>query len=150
MKWSSLREQFPMLNAAQLHYLLEHYKLSVARPYHWTPSESDSEEASTPGTTFTRYNLIYLFIYSQDMLSDNFKNYPSFTIPSKNHYLSLTGEPPESNSYYSFLSYLRTLLLSYDGKTLNIHTVYIMYILWKTFLMRKVREHKHKIRELPE
>ena len=63
------------------------------------------------------------------MLSDNFKNYPSFTIPSNNHYLSLIGEPPESSSYYSFLSYLRTLLLSYDGKTLNIlyvqHTRYV-------------------------
>lgn len=70
------------------------------------------------------------------MLSDNFKNYPSFTIPSKNHYLSLTGEPPESNSYYTFLSYLRTLLLSYDGKIVNVlytacivgHKVLIIYL----------------------
>ena len=64
------------------------------------------------------------------MLSDNFKNYPSFTIPSKNHYLSLTGEPPESTSYYSFLSYLRTLLLSYDGKTLNFEHVIMFGYVW--------------------
>ena len=125
-----------MLNAAQLHYLLEHYKLSVSRPDHWTPSESDKEEANNFGTTFTLSSNLFVYLFSlfQDMLSDNFKNYPSFTIPSKNHYLSLTGEPPESNSYYSFLSYLRTLLLSYDGETF----VYIMYVLWdNTILMRK-------------
>ena len=109
-----------MLNAAQLHYLLEHYKLSVARPDHWTPSEPDKEEAANLGTRFSHDDINYLFSIFLDMLSDNFKNYPSFTIPINNHYLSLIGEPPESSSYYSFLSYLRTLLLSYDGKILNI------------------------------
>jgi len=39
-----------MLNSAQLHYLLEHYKLSVTRPDHWTPSEGDEEEAYNLGT----------------------------------------------------------------------------------------------------
>lgn len=67
------------------------------------------------------------------MLSDNFKNYPSFTIPSKNHYLSLTGEPPESNSYYSFLSYLKSLLLSYDGKVMWIGIINSLYSGMYTF-----------------
>lgn len=109
-----------MLNAAQLHYLLEHYKLSVTRPDDWSPSESDKKEANNLGIIlFIFYLLMYVnFSILKGMLSDNFKNYPSFTIPNKNHYLSLTGEPPESNSYYSFLSYLRNLLLSYDGKML--------------------------------
>jgi len=39
-----------MLNSAQLHYLLEHYKLSVTHPDHWTPSEDDEEEAYNLGT----------------------------------------------------------------------------------------------------
>ena len=49
MDWCSLREVFPMLNSAQLHYLLEHYKLSVTHPDHWTPSEDDEEEAYNLG-----------------------------------------------------------------------------------------------------
>ena len=49
MDWCSLREVFPMLNSAQLHYLLEHYKLSVSRPDHWTPSDGDEEEAYNLG-----------------------------------------------------------------------------------------------------
>ena len=50
-----------MLNAAQLHYLLEHYKLSVPHPDHWTPLEPDKEEAENLGTS---YDLFIYFIYS--------------------------------------------------------------------------------------
>lgn len=52
----------------------------------------------------------------KDLLSENFQDNPSFTIPSRNFYLNLTGEPPEPNSYYSFISYMKTLLISYDGE----------------------------------
>ena len=54
---------------------------------------------------------------SKDLLSENFQDHPSFAIPSRNLYLNLTGDPPESDSYYSFISYMKTLLLSYDGES---------------------------------
>jgi len=47
-----------MLNSAQLHYLLEHYKLTVSHPDHWTPSDSDEEEAYNLGTRISVYCVV--------------------------------------------------------------------------------------------
>jgi len=52
-----------MLNAAQLHYLLEHYKLSVPHPDHWTPSEPDKEEAENLGNNYDLLLFILFILY---------------------------------------------------------------------------------------
>ncbi|XP_065659576.1 ras-associating and dilute domain-containing protein isoform X3 [Hydra vulgaris] len=90
MDWTSLRERFPSLNAAQLHQLLAEYNLGgKPRPRLWYPPPHEIEPA----------------LRSPDVL-ESFATHPPLMLPSDGFVMDLSKDP-DSEDFFIFYDLFR-------------------------------------------
>ncbi|CAI9563980.1 unnamed protein product [Staurois parvus] len=101
LSWSTLRNDYPALSAAQLNHLLRNYHLGVGRshPAAWDPPEEEKDE-----------------ITNTDIF-ESFTDHPPLILPCDNFRMQLS-QPLTSDAFHKQLCHLRYFVWDLEQKSL--------------------------------
>jgi hypothetical protein len=105
LSWENLREEFPCLQPAQLHYILKYYTLPLEISNYqpqWAPSIEDSSKA-----------------IDEEMLHESFDAHPQFFLPLDGYTMDLTKRQQDGHLLDGFVSWLRKKIQESDGSNWN-------------------------------
>ena len=133
LNWSHLRHEFPVLNPAQLYYVVNQYMLPpkmVNALRHWTPSKEDATLAFTSGkraacswvSVVQQCSSTMYVCYNPGNVQESFDSHPRFAIPSTGYTLDLSKPPPQASHFQAELEALRRNLKKPTSKN-GIHCV---------------------------